>query len=154
MDYSKRGQLASLLQKYADNEEVRNLIVLLTTLVLESFAPEWLQSLHAQNMARAEFGRDSKEADKAGAELQRKLESHASSIRQNHVTLEDLKAEFLAINPKNDWTHTKAGDKAQEELYELVEYLVTMPQFSERVLDSILDAAYAGTTVTPDRELL
>lgn len=144
MNYGDRMQLVDFLKQFKDSHHLDGL-VLYTTLILECFAHKWLVDLHTQNMTRATQGRTSEAAERAARELSRKLQTYSTKLADDAVHLKELKAEFLNANPQNKWTHTSSRDKAGEELDELIEALVTNPEFSERILDAILDVAYAGS---------
>ena len=148
MNQNKRKELSDWLldvSKTGDKELVRKL-VLLMTLVTETFAPGWIHAVHMQNMARAEHGRHSDEATKQSGILRSNLEQFASDVEALDVCAERCKHEFVACNPANKWSTTPPHDKAKEELVELATALEGT-QYSERVLDAILDFVYAGTEV-------
>lgn len=152
MTNQKRHELLTWLHEMASpgNEpQVRN-IVLLLTLVLEVVSQDLLYKLHEQNMARAEHGRHSEKAEAAGKHLAEYLKQHlARHVRLNGFgpsPAESMKAEFIAVNPTQTWSQTPPSEKAAEELKELI-HALTMEQYSERVLDALIDVVYAGTEV-------
>ena len=149
MTTEKKEILAAWLESLAQpgNEEQVQRVVLLLTLVIELFAPDWLALLHEQNMSRAKHGRNSVEAYRAGVVLRSALDRYANKVKESYVCAEACKHEFIKCNPNNDWAKVIPAKKAVEELHELVSAIKTGNQHSERVLDAILDAVYAGTEV-------
>lgn len=149
MTSEKKAALATWLESLAQpgNEAQVQQVVLLLTLVIELFAPDWFTMLHTQNMSRAKHGRNSVEAYNAGVTLRAALGTYANKVKHSYVCAEACKHEFIKCNPKNAWSAVKPAEKAVEELKELVNALKVGDQHSERVLDAILDAVYAGTEV-------
>lgn len=145
MTSSRQSRLSSDLERLfkdgADDDIER--VVALITLVVESFGHSYLQFLHTQNMSRAKHGRHSVEADSADKALKNELRYFAQLIAHNKP-IEHLKGEFARCNESNDWTKTKPLDKAREEIGELAYALRVQHPYNERVLDALLDVAYAG----------
>ena len=131
------------LREYGSDDEVE-LIVALITLLVENFAPRLLNYLHLQNMCRAKYGRDSEQASIASSDLKTVLNAHRVRSLNNAKPIEALKAEFRSCNPSNTWSKTKPVDKAREEIGELAVAIDHGVYNSERLLDALLDIAYAG----------
>lgn len=137
------------LQEYGSDNEVE-LIVALITLLVENFAPRLLNYLHLQNMCRAKYGRDSEQASIASSDLKTVLNAHRVRSLVNAKPIEALKAEFKSCNKSNKWSQTKPLDKVREEIGELAVAIKHGVYNSERVLDALLDVAYAGAEPTAE----
>lgn len=131
------------LREYGSDDEVE-LTVALITLLVENFAPRLLNYLHLQNMCRAKYGRDSEQASIASSDLKTVLNAHRTRSLVNAKPIEALKAEFKSCNKSNTWSQTRPVDKAREEIGELAVAINYGIYNSERLLDALLDIAYAG----------
>ena len=136
------SQLAEL-QRSGNKEDII-FVVSLITLMVENYSYQFLELLHHQNMRRALHGRNSTEAAEASISLRHTLETHSKQLQSIAKSIEQLKDEFIECNKANTWTHTSPLEKATEEIGELASALQSGPHNSERVLDALLDVAYAG----------
>lgn len=141
------NQLAEL-QRSGNKEEI-TFVVSLITLIVENFSYQFLELLHHQNMHRALHGRDSTQAAEASVSLRSTLQAHSKQLQSIAKSIEQLKDEFAKCNKANTWTHTSPLEKATEEIGELAHALHSGPHNSERVLDALLDVAYAGAIPVP-----